>query len=1013
MVFQELILTLQKYWHEHGCLLTQPYDIETGAATFNPSTFLRSLGPEPFNAAFAEPCRRPADGRYGENPIRMQHYYQFQVVMKPNPPNFVELYLGSLEAIGISPRDHDIRFVHDDWESPTLGAWGLGWEVWADGMEITQFTYFQQVGGIELRPVTGEITYGLERICMFLQGIDSVFDMKYNDDVTYGDLFHENEVQFSKHNFEIADVSLHLDLFKRFEEECAALCAAGCPFPALDYCLKASHSFNLLDARGAISVSERQNYILRVRQLARQVAEAWLESREALGFPMLKDMPAEEAAAESADSADAGAPTADRAPLLIELGVEEMPARVFKPLLNDLPRLFDKHIGDTGLAPEDVDFFVTPRRIAVSVGSIATSQPDQVIEQKGPPLRIAKDEAGEWTKAATGFAERNGLTPDQLEVREIKGVDYLFAKVEQPGRPATAVLGEAIPAFLNAIHWYKTMRWATCEASFVRPVHWLAALVGDQVIPCEFAGVRSSNTTRGHRFLAPDDIVVPAGREGYLQTLRDASVIANHQERRQAIRDALDAIAARHDLVWRTDEDLLTEVTNLVEFPVPIECSFDARYLEIPDAVLVSEMKGHQKYLALADTDGNLANRFVAVSNMTCNSEELVRTGYQNVLKSRFADAEFFLREDMKVLLEDRVAKLAESIFQAKLGTILDKVERFGALAGYLGGVLNLDDATLKTVDDVARLCKADLTTAMVGEFPELQGEIGSYYAGLQGLSEDVAAGIYDHYLPRGAHDTLPGSDAAAVVGLADRIDTLTGIFAIGKIPTGSADPFALRRACLTSVSIILARDFRFDLADVIRKSADAAAAVVDGVDAEQLTADILAFYHQRLRVLFRDEPREGLPGGFAFDTIDAVMQASAPWTDVCDLAERLQAMHEFRSRDDFAAVAATFKRASGILKDVELEDDTVDEGLLNLTEERALFDAVAATSAEVDSALAARDYVAALAAVAVLRTSVDAFFDAVMVNDPDSALRRNRMALLTSIVKLVRRTADFSAVQG
>jgi glycyl-tRNA synthetase alpha chain len=290
MNFQDVILRLQNYWAKAGCIVTQPYDLEKGAGTFNPSTFLRVLGPEPWNVAYVEPSRRPTDGRYGENPNRLQHYYQFQVVMKPSPLNIQDLYLESLRELGIDPLDHDIRFVEDDWESPTLGAWGLGWEVWLDGMEITQFTYFQQAGGINLDPIAVEITYGLERIAMYLQDVENVYDLKWVGDVTYGDVFHRNEWEFSTHNFEVADTDLHLMLFDRFEKECLRLCdelETPLPLPAYDYCLKCSHVFNVLDARGAISVAERQKYIFRVRTLARRCAEEFLASREALGFPLL------------------------------------------------------------------------------------------------------------------------------------------------------------------------------------------------------------------------------------------------------------------------------------------------------------------------------------------------------------------------------------------------------------------------------------------------------------------------------------------------------------------------------------------------------------------------------------------------------------------------------------------------------------------------------------------------------------------------------------------------------
>jgi len=288
VTFQELILSLQNYWAQQGCIIQQPYDMEKGAGTFNPATFLRVLGPEPWKAAYVEPSRRPTDGRYGENPNRLQHYYQFQVILKPHPHNIQELYLDSLKSFGIEPSRHDIRFVEDDWESPTLGAWGLGWEVWLDGMEITQFTYFQQAGGLDLKPVAGEITYGCERIAMYLQGVDNVYDLEWTNGIKYGDVHHQTEVEFSKYNFELADTDMLFKLFDMYESECKRLAEAELIFPAYDFVLKSSHAFNLLDARGAISVTERAHYIGRVRNLSRLCAEGYLAQREKMGFPLLK-----------------------------------------------------------------------------------------------------------------------------------------------------------------------------------------------------------------------------------------------------------------------------------------------------------------------------------------------------------------------------------------------------------------------------------------------------------------------------------------------------------------------------------------------------------------------------------------------------------------------------------------------------------------------------------------------------------------------------------------------------
>jgi glycyl-tRNA synthetase alpha chain len=288
LTFQQIILKLNQYWDRHGCVLLQPYDMEMGAGTFHTATFLRAIGPEPWHAAYVQPCRRPKDGRYGDNPNRLQHYYQYQVVMKPSPDDFQDVYLDSLKALGIDPKKNDIRFVEDDWESPTLGAWGLGWEVWLNGMEVTQYTYFQQVGGLECKPVLGELTYGLERLAMYLQGKDSIFDLVWVDGVTYGDVYHQNEVEQSKYNFELADAKMLFEHFGQYESEAKRLIEAQCVLPAYEMVMKCSHTFNLLDARGAISVTERAAYIGRVRALARLIAQAYFKSREALGFPLVK-----------------------------------------------------------------------------------------------------------------------------------------------------------------------------------------------------------------------------------------------------------------------------------------------------------------------------------------------------------------------------------------------------------------------------------------------------------------------------------------------------------------------------------------------------------------------------------------------------------------------------------------------------------------------------------------------------------------------------------------------------
>jgi glycyl-tRNA synthetase len=1034
MHFQQLILTLNNYWNRRGCLLTQAYDMEKGAATFNPSTFLRSLGPEPFDAAWAEPCRRPKDGRYGENPNRMQHYYQYQVVLKPSPLDILDLYIGSLIEIGIKPEEHDIRFVHDDWESPTLGAWGLGWEVWLDGMEITQFTYFQQVGGFDLSPIMGEITYGLERICMYLQKVDNVFELKYNDRFTYGDIFHQNEIQYSRHNFELADVGMHLRLFESYAAECKRLCEAGVPAPALDYCLKASHAFNLLDARGAISVNERQGYILKVRTLAKTVAEAWVKNREDLGYPLLARAQTQAVADASKAPARPAAPAApeagtdtaglpERAPLLVELGVEEMPARVFGPLLRELPALLEKHLGPAQLQAQDVKVFVTPRRIAISIGSILTRQPDLKLELKGPPAHLAKDNQGNWSKAAMAFAQKAGLEPGQLQFREIGGSQYLYAQAEKKGQGAPALLSELFPKLFSEIHWYKTMRWGDGNVTpFVRPVIWLVALLGERVIPMAFAGVRSGNETRGHRFLHNRTVAVKAGREDYLAALRAAKVMADQGERKDLIRKLTGEAAARAGLRWRQDEDLLETVTFLVEYAEPVVGGFPERLLEVPEEVLVSEMREHQKYFALEKADGRLANRFITISNMHCADFALVQKGNEKVLRARFADAEFFLKEDRQRTLDSRFADLEKVTFTADLGaegSLAKKAARAGRIAVHLAGLLKdaqgkprLDAARTDKLRQIAHLAKCDLTTNMVGEFPELQGIMGRYYSLAEGLDPVVADGIRDQYRPRNAEDTFPGSDEAALAGIADRLDTLISLFAKGKAPTGSSDPYALRRACWSTVALIVNRGFRLDIREALRWAIDEVyRPVLKPEETVGLQDKLLDFFLGRAKNLFQEAPRPGLPGGFAKDTLDAAALAKAGWRDFTDYVARVRALQAFRDRPNFAQAAETFKRVSNIL-DPAVQGD-LDPESLKLPAEAQLLKSVIRAEAEVRKHMEAQLYGEVLDAVGALRGDVAALFDATMVNDPDPRLRRQRHLLLRKVRDLVGEIADFSAFQG
>ena len=556
--FQEIILKLQDFWASHGCLITQPYYTQVGAGTMNPATFLRVLGPEPWNVAYVEPSVRPDDGRYGENPNRFQLHTQYQVILKPDPGNPQELYLESLKALGIDPRQHDIRFVEDNWEQPAISAWGLGWEVWLDGQEITQFTYFQQMGGVALDPVSVEITYGLERILIALNNAKAIWNEEYGAGVTYGEIRRQEEFEHSKYYFETADVERVRAMYDLFSAEADACLAQGLIVPAHDYVLKCSHCFNILDTRGAISVAERQAFFRRIRELAKGVAVSYGEQRKGLEYPLLK----QEVKSKKAEVKTALPSHLSTSPFLLEIGVEELPASdvdiAYAAVSTRVPTL----LKELNLTHGDIRFFTTPRRIVVSIDSLSPNQPDREDLVKGPPADKAFDKDGKPTQAALGFAKKNNLDPATLEAREIDGGKYVAAVVKQKGRPTPEVLMDALPKLVESIKFEKSMRWNDSGIAFSRPIRWYVALLGDMVIPFEYAGVTSGNISRGLRPYGSPDITIPSA-DKYFDVIREAGILLDKEERKASIVEQVNQAAALLGGQAIIEEGLLNEVTNL------------------------------------------------------------------------------------------------------------------------------------------------------------------------------------------------------------------------------------------------------------------------------------------------------------------------------------------------------------------------------------------------------------------------------------------------------------------
>ncbi len=682
------------------------------------------------------------------------------------------------------------------------------------------------------------------------------------------------------------------------------------------------------------------------------------------------------------------------ADLLFEVGVEEIPAAALERALAELGRQLPLRLVEARLAHGAVHVLGTPRRLAVLVLELEDRQRDLSEEVVGPPARVAFDATGAPTKAAIGFAERSGVQVSALERREVEGKkgEYVVCTRREAGKPASEILAALLHELLVELPWAKSMRWGAGEQPFVRPVRWLVARLGTTTLPLEFAGIRAGTTSLGHRFLAPEPIEVTA--ESYREALRKAFVIVSAEVRRDMVRAELARIAEETGLVVRVDDRLVAEVANLVEYPVGVCGEFDAGFLEVPEEVIVSAMRAHQRYFAMEDASGALANRFVTIAGTITRSPEVVRRGNQRVLAARLADAQFFFREDRKQSLASWGEKLADVVFQSKLGSIGDKVGRVKVIASRLAERLAVDPAAAARV---AELAKADLVTHMVFEFPELQGVMGRHYARASGEPSDIADGIFEHYLPRGASDALPSGALGAVVGVADRLDTLVGCFAAGLQPTGSADPYGLRRAALAILAILLERGWTVPLTELVELAAGELSSFVPADEA--CRNEVLSFLRTRFKGLLVEG--SSLPA----DCVDAAMEAG--FVNVPDTRARAQAVASLRARPDFEPLAVAFKRVANILKDAWAGSDPDPERFV-ADAERELWKGFGDIESRASACLGSGDYRGSLQILAELKTPVDRFFDAVLVMDEDEGVRANRLALLGRINATFTRIADF-----
>ncbi|WP_373047927.1 glycine--tRNA ligase subunit beta [Vulgatibacter sp.] len=683
--------------------------------------------------------------------------------------------------------------------------------------------------------------------------------------------------------------------------------------------------------------------------------------------------------------------------LLIEIGTEEIPAAFFPRAIEDLRDNLAKGLAAARLSHGAARLYGTPRRLAVLVEGVLDAQPDVTREEVGPPVKVAFDAEGKPTKAALNFAEKVGVPVEKLARKQQPKGEYIAATVEEKGRSALEVLPQILHDAVANIPWRKSMRWGNHDVQFARPVHWILARFGGEVVPFGWGDVESGGVTWGHRFLANRAIEVPEPA-AYVETLRRAEVVVDPAERRQAVRAAAEQGAKEAGGTLLQDDELFEHVTWLVERPSPIVGTFDESFLDLPKEVLVSEMKGHQKYFSVnRPGDTGLLPAFVAIANTPVKDPSLARRGFERVLRARLSDGRFFFDEDRKSPLVDRVERLKKVTFQAKLGSIHEKVERFRAVAAWLGQQLGLSAAAREHVERAATLAKADLVTGMVGEFPELQGVMGREYAVASGEPDEVAVAVFEHYLPRGYGDQMPAGDVGAVVGIADRIDTIVGIFGIGKPPTGSADPFGLRRACLGVIQVTLQKGYRYSIAQLIDRSLVALADRL-ALPAPEVKAQVLDFFRTRLKNLWAEQ--------HPVEIVEAVLAAG--FDDLLAVRARLSAVDQMLGDESFRALAEGFSRTNIVEKAKSIDVRDVDPQLFEKDAERVLFKSFLAARKQVDERLQVDDYAAVLRDFTSLQRPLDQFFTDVMVMAEDPKVRDNRLRLLSEVRELFGRVADF-----
>ena len=985
LTFEQIIDRLNAFWVKQNCIIHQGYDLEVGAGIFNPATFLRCLGKEPYRAAFIESCRKPKNAHY-KNFNCIQTSHQYQVLIKPLPTDARTLYLQSLFALNLDMKKYDIRFVHNDWEISSLGISGLGWKVWCNGTEITQFTYLQTVGDIVLKPISLEITYDLERLALFFQNKTAIFDIQYNHLFTLGDLFLQNEVEWSHYHLTEASVPMWLRHFSDYEQEIKNLVKNNLPIPAYDFVIKASHAFNLLDARGAICFSQRNNYIRRIRNLTHLVAKAILSRQVSLITPSIstKFITQKNPCFNPKNTRD----------FLLEIGSEQLPASFVPIGCLYLENAIRNLLETSKLEFEELQIFGTPQRLSILVKDLVEGT-EAVEEQiKGPSITVAFDKRGNLTKQGKGFLQTCNIVFCTLAevLREeipnlyfipMSGIQYLIATVYVKGQSTYALLQKKLPSLIMNIDFPKKMYWEDPSIRYARPIRWILALFGNQVVSFNLGRIQSGNISFGHFQLSPTFIEIKHPKY-YLSDLRKHYVLADIEERKKHIEKQIKTLEKQIKGYAIEQSKILPEVLHLTEWPTLILGFFDAQFLRIPKEILISQITKYCKYFPVIDRHDQLMNTFIITIDNQLN--QTIQLGNEKELLFRLTSIAALYEKEVHIPLELSYYKLQEISYQRDFKNLWDKVERLTLIATMIHQHLKV--AEYVYVQRAALLSKSDLCSALVHESPDLQGIIGKYYALAQNEQHQVAIALEEQWMPRSRIDAVPKTPTGIVLSLSDKIDDLINYYSTSR------DLYLLRKQATGIIQILIKNKMSCNLQSLLLKACQ----VFPITNKKKASQTIITFINARKKLIFEEL-------GFRKEDIDAIAKINPydPFDQLC----RLEAFCIFRkSKKNFSYFIKTYKRIKG---HIQATSSTFQQKLMIEPAEKKILQEYTLIYKCWPKLLQQQKYLEAFELLAELQNPLERFFRTVIILSDDPDLRGNRIWLLKKIIKLFESLIDFS----